>query len=162
MENLEIESWIEQLATFIGPNPYLQAAIVVAVHIVFGKILAWIISGLLGRVVARSTHQYDKQLVKLIHHPIFLSFVLIGLAIATDIIEMPGTADFVTLGLLKTIAVVVWYRAIAHLVQLVVDNLKRNARSKLVRTGMLALLHNVSKVILVALLTFRVGIEALD
>lgn len=151
MENLEVEGWVEQLAALIGPNPYLQAAIILVVHVIFGKILAWIISGIVGRVVARSNSQFDEKLVKLIHHPIFVSIVLIGLAIATDIIAMPATPEFITLGVLKTIAVITWYRAVAQLVQLVVDTVKRKGRNKLVRTGMLALLHNVSKVVLAAL-----------
>jgi len=151
LEDTEVESWIEHVAALIGPNVYLQAAIIVAVHVIAGKILAWIISGIVGRIADRSTHKFGDQLVKLVHHPIFVSFVLVGLAIATDRIGMPATPAFITLGVLKTIAVVIWYRAISKLVQLFVDIAKRDGSSRLVQTGVLALLHNVSKVAIAAL-----------
>lgn len=147
----ELIARVQQLAELIGPNPYLQAAIIAALFIVAGKIADWVISGILGRLARRSSNDFDDQFVRLVHRPIFLSFVLIGLGLATRRIELPEPAEFVTLGILKTIAIFVWYQAIAGLMSLVVRMIGRKQDTKLVQTGMLSLVHNTLKVVAVAL-----------
>ena len=79
----ELLANVQQIAELIGPNVYLQAAIIAAVFIVVGKIADWIISAILGRIARRSSNNFDDQLVNLVHRPIFLSFVLLGLALAS-------------------------------------------------------------------------------
>ncbi len=149
---------VQQLAELIGPNVYLQAAIIAAAFLLVGKIADWIISGIVGRIAKRSTNDFDDSLIDLVHRPIFLSFVLIGLGIATRRLGLPETPTFVTLNILQTIAIFVWYNAIGALMNLIVATLHQSSRSKLVQSGMLTLLHNVMKVVLVALAIYFVFI----
>ncbi|MBT8087559.1 MAG: mechanosensitive ion channel family protein [Gammaproteobacteria bacterium] len=142
---------VQQLAESIGPNLYLQAAIIAALFIVVGKVADWIISGLLGRLARRSTNDFDDQFIRLVHRPIFLSFVLLGLGLATRRLALPESAEFVTIGALKTIAIFVWYQAIAGLMNLAVRVIGRKQDVKLVQTGMLSLVHNTLKVLAVAI-----------
>ncbi|MBT8089583.1 MAG: mechanosensitive ion channel family protein [Gammaproteobacteria bacterium] len=142
---------VQQLAELIGPNVYLQAAIIAAVFIVIGKIADWIISGVIGRIASRSTNNFDDELVGLIHRPVFLSFVLLGLGLATRRLDMPDAPTFITLGILKTIAIFVWYSTLNSLLALFVKTFSRTHDSKIVQTGMLSLLQNVMKIVLVAL-----------
>lgn len=142
---------VQQLAELIGPNIYLQAAIIAAVFIVAGKIADWVISGIIGRIASRSTNNFDDQLVGLVHRPVFLSFVLIGLGLAARRIGMPAAPLFLTIGVLKTIAIFVWYSTLSGLLGLIVRSLRGASDSKVMQTGMLTLLHNVMKVVLVAL-----------
>ena len=72
---------VQQLAELIGPNIYLQAAIIAAAFLMVGKIADWIISGIVGRIAKRSTNDFDDGLIDLVHRPVFLSFVLIGLGL---------------------------------------------------------------------------------
>ena len=149
---------VQQLAELIGPNDYLQAAIIAAVFIVVGKIADWIISGIIGRVARRSTNNFDDQLVDLVHRPIFLSFVLLGLGLAARRIGLPEAPLFITTGILKSIAIVVWYSTLNGLLELLVKAVSRNRDSKVAQTGMLSLLHNVMKIVLVALAIYFVFI----
>ncbi len=142
---------IQQLAELIGPNIYLQAAIIAAAFIVVGKIADWIISGIIGRIAVKSANQYDDRFVKLVHRPIFLSFVLLGLALATRRIGMPAAPAFITIGVLKTIAIFVWFNTLSSLMNLLVEVFSRTKDTKIVQTGMLSLLHNVMKIVVVAL-----------
>ncbi len=157
---------VQQLAELIGPNFYLQAAIIAAVFIVVGKIADWIISGVIGRIANRSTSNFDDQLVSLVHRPVFLSFVLLGLALATRHIGLPDAPQFITLGILKTIAIFVWYSTLGSLLGLIVRVVGRNSDTKILQTGMLSLIHNVMKVVLVALtgyfmfLAWRIDVTA--
>jgi small-conductance mechanosensitive channel len=145
---------VQKLAELIGPNVYLQAAIIAIAFIIIGKIADWTISGIIGRFAKQSTNNFDDRLVGLVHRPIFLSIVLAGLGLATSRIGLGETPAFVTLGALKTIAIVVWFNALGDLNYLAVETVRRNSRSKIVQSGMLTLLHNILKVVLVALAVY--------
>jgi small-conductance mechanosensitive channel len=142
---------VQQLAELIGPNVFLQAAIIAAVFIFVGKIADWIISGIIGRIASRSSNNFDDQFVKLVHRPVFLSFVLLGLGLAARRIGLPDAPLFITMGILKTIAIFVWFGALSTLLSLVIRVFGGTKDSKILQTGMQALLHNVAKIILVAL-----------
>ena len=145
---------VQELAKLIGPNVYLQAAIIAAAFIFAGKIADWTISRIIGRFARQSTNEFDDRLVGLVHRPVFLSFVLLGLGLATRRLGLGETPAFVTLGVLKSIAIVVWFSALGDLNNLVVETVRRTSRSKLVQSGMLALLHNILKIVLVALAVY--------
>ena len=142
---------VQRLAELIGPNAYLQALVIAVVFIVFGKIADWILSRTIGKIASRSKTDVDDRLVSLIHQPVFMSFVLLGLGLATQRLGLPEPPQFITLGVLKTIAVVVWYNMLRQLTDVLVQTARRNRSSKLVQTGMLALIQNVAKVFLFAL-----------
>lgn len=152
----EFTGRVQQLAELIGPNPLLQAALIAVAFILAGKIADWIISGVIGRVAQKSSNDFDNSLVDLVHQPVFVSFVLLGLGLATYRIGMPAAPEFLTIGLLKTIAIVVWFGALNGLNNLVVKTLRRSSQSKLVQSGMLSLLYNVAKVMLVAMAVYFV------
>jgi len=150
----EMLQQVQDLAELIGPNLYLQALVVAVGFIVFGKIADWLLSRMIGRFAQRSQTDIDDRLIDLVHRPIFLSFVLLGLGLATLRIELPEAAEFLTLGILKTIAVIVWYNMLRHLSALLVQVTKRRRNSKIVQTGMLELIQNVVKVVLFALAVY--------
>lgn len=147
----ELIAQVQRLAELIGPNIYLQAAIIAAAFLFMGKIADWIISGLVGRIAKRSSNNFDDDLISLVHRPIFVSFALIGLGLATRRLDLPDTPTSVTVSLLQTIAVFVWFRALSRLNNLVVETLRKSRSNPIVESGMLALLHNVLKVVLFAL-----------
>lgn len=129
----------------------MQAAIIAVVFTIAGKIADWIISGVIGRFARQSSNDFDDQLVDLVHRPIFVSFVLLGLSLATSRIDLPAAPTFVTLGILKTIAIFVWYNTLTRLMVLIAKTFSRTRDHQVVQTGMLSLLHNVMKIIAVAL-----------
>lgn len=149
---------VEQLAELIGPNVYLQAAIIAAVFIVIGKVADWVISGVIGRFARQSDNEFDDRLVKLVHRPVFLSFVFIGLGLATMRMGLAEAPTFVTINVLKSMAIFVWYSTLGQLNSLIVGALQKSSTSKLAESGMLALFHNVMKVVLVALAIYFVFI----
>lgn len=142
---------VQRLAELLGPNAYLQAVIIAVAFIVFGKVADWLLSRMIGRIAKRSNTDIDDKLVALVHRPIFQSFVLLGLGLATQRIGMAGTPEFITLGILKTIAIVVWYSLFRNIASLAVQVAERRSSSKLVQSGMLQMLQNVIKVVLFAI-----------
>jgi len=154
MSRNEIISWIQRTAEVVGPNVYLQAALIAVTFVILGKIADWIISRIIGRFARQSSNEFDEQIVDLVHRPIFMSFVLMGLSLGTRRIGLPDATTFITVGILKTIAVFVWYNTIMLLMSLIVKAFSKTRDRKIVQTGMLSLLHNVMKIVVVALTVY--------
>ncbi|MDG2107711.1 MAG: mechanosensitive ion channel family protein, partial [Woeseiaceae bacterium] len=119
-----------------------------------GKIADWVISGIIGRFARRSTNDFDDQLVSLVHKPIFISFVLLGLSLGVRRLGLPDAPTFITIGILKTLAIFVWYNTLLNLMNLFVNVFSKIRDRKIVQTGMLSLLHNVMKIFVVALTVY--------
>ena len=147
----EIIARIQGVAELIGPNIYLQALIIALAFVLLGKIADWIISGIIGRFARKSSNNFDDQIIELVHRPVFVSFVLLGLSLATRRIELPDEPTFITLGIIKTIAIFAWYNTILRFLNLASRALSQSKDHKMVQSGMLSLLHNVFKIIVVAL-----------
>ena len=145
---------VQEWAELLGPNVYLQAFAIAVMFIAVGKIADWLFSRMIARIAARSSTDVDDKLVDLIHQPVFISFVLLGLGLATQRIGMSGSPEYLTLGILKTIAIVVWYNMLRNLTTLLVQIATRRRTSKIVQTGMVQLLQNVAQVVLFALAVY--------
>jgi len=148
---LDFLEGIQYWAEFLGPNIFLQAAAIAVMFILVGKLADLVISRLIAKLVSRSSNKFDDNLVSLLHRPVFITFVLIGLALATRRLNLPESPAFATLGLLRTIAIVVWYNFFSGLSQLLLNALRRGKGNKVVHKSMVPLLSTVTKVILIAL-----------
>ena len=144
----------QEWAQLLGPNRYLQAAAIIVVFIVVGKIADLVISRVIAKLVSRSRTDIDDGLVALLHRPVFVSFVLLGLALGTDRLQLPDAPEFLTLGILKTIAIVVWYNFFRGLIQILLRALSPPATNKKMHESMLPLFNNASKVTLFALAVY--------
>jgi small-conductance mechanosensitive channel len=148
----QFQSW----AQILGPNIYLQAVAIAAAFILLGKLADLLISRIIARIVRRSASDFDDNLVALLHRPVFITFVLIGLALATRHLGLPESPEFVTIGILRTIAIVVWYTFLRGVVQLLLTTVRRRPTAKRMHSSMLPLLDTVIKVVLLALAIYFV------
>lgn len=150
-ENIQrIQDW----ALIFGPNKYVEALAIAIVFIVVGKVAELIITSMIGKVAKRTKTDMDDRIVVLLHKPIFMTFVLIGLAMSTQRLSLADPVEFITLGLLRTIAVGVWYRFLHQVTTAFVLSARNRTDSQIVQTGMLQLLQNVVKVVLLALAVY--------
>jgi small-conductance mechanosensitive channel len=124
---------------------------IAAAFILLGKLADFLISRIIAKIVSRSSNEFDDKLVVLLHRPIFITFVLTGLALATRRLDLPESPEFVTLGVLRTIAIFIWYAFLRGLVQLLLTAARRRPTAKHVHSSILPLLDTVIKVILLAL-----------
>jgi len=147
----ELLDKLQSLVDFIGPYPYLKAAIIALAFVILGKVADWILSAMAGRIAQRSSTRVDDDVVALLHRPIFMSFVLLGLALATQGIDIGELPEQITLSILKTIAIFIWYNLFASLATVIFREVRRTSKSKLVQSGMLALMQNVATIVLIAL-----------
>jgi len=148
----QVQSWAE----LIGPNIYLQAAAIAVAFILLGKIADLVLSKAIAQIVSRSKTEFDDELVALLHRPIFVTFILTGLAMATHRLGMPAAPQYITLGILRTIAIFVWYGFFNSLSGLVLAAIKRARTSGMLHASMMPLIGTIVKVLLIALAAYFV------
>lgn len=141
-------------AEVFGPNIYVQAVALALSFILFGKIADLILCKAIAKIVARSKTDFDDNLVTLLHRPIFVSFVLVGLAMATRRLELPQSPEFVTLGVLRTIAIFVWYGLFSSVFSLVLTAIRRGRARRVLKTSMLPLVNTIGRVVLLAMAAY--------
>jgi hypothetical protein len=62
--------------------PWVRAIVVIGVSVLVAKIVDLLISRFLVRLTLRTNTALDDQLVQVLHRPVFLSVILVGLCIA--------------------------------------------------------------------------------
>jgi small-conductance mechanosensitive channel len=150
----EIIQRIQSWALIIGPNKYLQALTIAVMFIVIGKAAELILTSMIGKFAKRTKTDMDDRLVVLLHKPIFMTFVLVGLAMSTRRLSLPEPVEFITLGILRTIAIGVWYNLLHKVTTVIANSARSRKSSKIAQTGMLQLLQNVVKVVLFTLAVY--------
>ena len=146
-----IETWVQLL----GPNAYLQAITVAVAFILIGKLADFFISRVVHKIADRSSTNVDNQFIELLHKPVFISFVLLGLALAADRFRLSEAPAFLIQGTLKTIAIVIWYNFFRRLAQILLPALSRSGSSH-VQASMVPMFNNVFKIVLLALAVYFV------
>lgn len=121
-----------------------------------GKIVEFILAKVFLKIAKRSSSRFDDELVTLLRRPVFISFTLTGLAVATRILQLSETPTFITLGVLRTIAIFVWYGFVRTAFALVLLALSRKAESRKQNVSMLPLLETVARAVMLALAIYFV------
>jgi len=143
MMDLKKEQIIEFLTRFTS-NTYLQALLVIVLSIGVAVLIDVIILRMIKKWVQKTKLAIDDHVFDIIHRPIFLSVILFGLAIATELLKFSETLDFITIGCLKTIAILLWTVAVARFLRLLLSLFSRDdSRLKLIQDRTLPLFNNL-------------------
>lgn len=95
----------------IAPNHYIQALLIIAVFVVLAKIVDIVLFRFISRLIKKTKFTMDDKIFDLLHGPIVVSIILLGLSFATERIDFPVAVDFVTIGCLKTVIIFIWAKA---------------------------------------------------
>ncbi|MEN8238901.1 MAG: mechanosensitive ion channel family protein [Actinomycetota bacterium] len=150
------EVWGDVVA-FFERYPYLEALAIVVAFALLARLADWLLTGFLRRIAARSKTQFDDRLVDLIHRPIFVTVVLVGLILATYRLDLSPTVERSTVLVAQTILVVVWASFAVRFSRLLLGTMRRSPdRFQIVQRSTEPLLSNASAVVF-----FVVGIYAI-
>jgi small-conductance mechanosensitive channel len=143
--------FIEQINDY-SSYPYLNALGAILVFLMLGKLVDWIITGVLKTLVVKTKSDFDDKVLLLLHRPIFLSVLLFGFGFATYLLDQPVRITGITIHILQTIAVIVWFRFGLQIIQISLDEMENNEqRFKFVTPTTKPLIKNTLSIILVAL-----------
>ena len=104
----ELETWLAPYLQVFGNNEWMQAGVAI-----FGSlIIAWIFDHVLcagiKKMTARTPFRFDDILIEYLHRPIYLTLILIGLALATQLLKFSGSVEQITFSVLLTLGYIVW------------------------------------------------------
>jgi len=154
--NFNIEHLLDLIAQF-APNKYLQALLITVMFAVLAKIADIIMTRIIERLLKKTRITLDEEILAIFDRPIFVSILLFGLALATDRLDLPQTADFVTLSGLKTVAIFLWATAFARFLKLITAQVSRDdMRYTLIHESTLPLFNNLFTIFVVALALYFV------
>ena len=117
-----IEKWLGSIfrwVEFIGPNPFLQAIVIVLLFLVLGKLVDWLIGAALDRLLIR----WDSggRLGGIGHTTLFRTIVLLGLLVALEVLSMTPLLTRLTTAFIMSLLVLVWVSATIRAGRLVVE-----------------------------------------
>ena len=149
----QIQAWV----SLVGPYPYLQALILIIVFILLGKIVDKIVSGGVARLAKRTRTEFDDRFIEVLHRPIVVTFVLIGLTLATHRLALGETPTAWTVSILNTIGILVWLGFLIRFSRMLLNLLARHhSRFGFVEARTLPLLDNTAKLIFIAVGAYAV------
>jgi len=73
-----LREWINMCAAYLGPNPILQAFVIVVISLIIARAATMILTRVIGRLTRLSETHIDDQLITMLKRPVFLTVLLIG------------------------------------------------------------------------------------
>ncbi len=141
----------------LQPYPLLQALVVIIIFLVMAKIVDTIFTSVLRKIVARTTNNFDDQLIAIMHRPIFMSVAAIGLVFATWRLKLDPGIQNTTTDIIQTILIIVWMIFGLRFARLIVGAMTRHERHfKFVQPATEPLFGNA-----VAVLLFVAGVYSI-
>ncbi len=127
---------------------WVRAVEVVVFAMLVARLADLLTSRLLLRLALRTNTDLDNQLVELMHRPVFISVILVGMQVAVKILEMSSGVEHVLIALIQSAAIFVWAGAGFKLTSTTLSGLSRLAdRVTWLETRTLPLFDNLSKIV---------------
>lgn len=149
---IEWQVAIESYLGFVGKNRFAQAVIIFLVFWVLAWLMDHLIIGLIRRITRKAAINFDGPVIDLLHHPVYTSIILLGLASATLVLKLGDIVEPVVFTLIKMIALLVWTRFVMRITQYILHKVARNEKGAAwLHPQTLPLFENVANIIIVAL-----------
>jgi small-conductance mechanosensitive channel len=131
--------------------PWVRAVAAVLVSALVARIVDVLISRFLMRLALRTNTDLDDEVIELLHRPIFVSVILVGLHIAVKLLEWSPGIERVLIALIQTGAILVWTGAGFRLTSTTLTGLSRLAdRVTWIEARTLPLFDNLSKIVVLS------------
>jgi len=152
----DLQIWLEPYLGVFGANVWLQAAVAIIGSLVLAWIFDHFISALLKKLASRTRFELDNYILEHLHKPIYLTLILIGLALAVNLLAFNEFYDGIAISVLRTIGYFVWtlflIRATRALLAAIADS---DGHFPVVNPQTLPLFQNIA---LITILVFSVYI----
>ncbi len=145
-----MKEYYQEFQALFGEHHYLKAVVLIVIFLVAGMLVDWLITRGLGRWAKRTNTDLDDRAIKLIHRPIFISVVLVGLWLATLQLDLPASYATLLQRIIKTSALLVWVVFVLRGSSLFLEILSRfEDRVPLIQPRTLSLFNTTIKVLVV-------------
>jgi small-conductance mechanosensitive channel len=147
----DLLSRLEPHLALFAEEPGLQAAATVVAAIVLAKLLDWILTSGLASWARRTKTQIDDQLIALLHTPIFVTVLVVGVWLAAQRLEPPPWLAAKLGAILQSLVILVWLGFLLRAVSLFLAALGRYEKQVgFLEPRTVTLFDNLSKLVLVS------------
>ncbi|MBT8114694.1 MAG: mechanosensitive ion channel [Arenicella sp.] len=154
-----LNQWQDRLGPYLGllgDNAWLQALTVVIASL----LVAWIIDRFavttLRKLFARTRMTFDDEVLGILHGPIYTSVLLLGLALATNMLAFGEPYEGVVFSILKSIALIIWTLFLIRLLQLILRYLAKSTRFRIISAQTLLLFNNLVVIVISVIAIYAV------
>ncbi len=145
-----MKEYYQEFQALFGEHHYREAVVLIVIFLVAGLLVDWLITRGLGRWAKRTNTDLDDRAIKLIHRPLFISVVLVGLWLATLQLDLPAPYATLLQRIIKTSALLVWVVFVLRGSSLFLEILSRfEDRVPLIQPRTLSLFNTTIKVLVV-------------
>lgn len=128
----------------VGDNVLIQAAAIFILSLIVAQITSLFFGRVCKTMTLRTNTTIDDNLVRLIHRPVFITVVLIGVQLAIRVGDMGEPWAGKVHAILLTIGILVWTVFLSSLARMVLVGMSRRHNIKLVRQETLPLFLNAT------------------
>jgi small-conductance mechanosensitive channel len=148
------ENWQGGL-DLLAQYPLLMLPLVIIFGYLAGKLLQLVLTQVFGRITKHTAGDWDDRLLVLGKRPALTTPVILSLSLFTAVVPMPGMVRGITVGVLATILLFSWLRALLKASHLFLEMLAaRKNHSDFIQPRTMPLFEITFKIVLVALAVY--------
>jgi MscS family membrane protein len=141
----------------IAPNRYVQALLIVLLSMLLARIIDMILTRVVSRLIKKTRITIDDEILALLHVPILISIIILGLSSAANRLDFPQGIHFVTIACLKTVTIFIWAKAAYGFLSLLIAMVSRDDRRlKLIREHTRPLFINLMLIVVFGLAAYAI------
>jgi small-conductance mechanosensitive channel len=143
----DVMTWARQWLA----EPWALALMVLLLAVLSARLLDALICRALLRLARKTRTDLDERLIEVLHRPIFVSVILLGVYVAAMVVDLHPTLFRAIVGLTQTVAIVLWTGAGLRVCHALLESLsKLSQRVEWLDARTLPLFDNLAKLILVS------------
>ncbi|MCZ6470468.1 MAG: mechanosensitive ion channel family protein [Gammaproteobacteria bacterium] len=132
---------------YFGDRVWIQSLVIVIASLLIAWIFNHFVISTLKNLASKTRINFDNQLIELLHGPIYTSVILIGLALAANILKLGDAFEFVVFAGLQTIAYFVWTIFLLRVTKIVLRHIAQDQRHiGILHTQTLPLFENIANI----------------
>ncbi len=113
---------------YFGDRTWIQALVIAIASLLIAWIFNRFVISTLKNLASKTRIRFDNQLIDLLHGPIYTSVILIGLALAANILSLGDVFEFVVFSGLQTIAYFIWTVFLLRATKIVLRHIAQDKR----------------------------------
>lgn len=147
---------VREALEVVTSNRYVTAAVIVVVSLGAAAVVDFIVVRVCRRLARRTKTTLDDSVIDLIHQPVRVSVVLLGLWLATGSLALPTHPASVAAAAIQTIVALIWTAFAIRLSGVVLGGMSRSRSVGVVGPRTQPLFYNLARIVLVALALYLV------
>lgn len=151
----ELQNTLRPYLGYFGDHPWIQALVIIIASFLIAWIFKRFVVTLLKKMTAKTKIEFDNRLIDLLHGPIYISFILLGFALATRIFGVSEAFELIVFSVLETIAYIIWFTLLLRITRLILRNVARDDKHiGILHLQTLPLFENMANIAIIVLAVY--------